>query len=281
MSLPSLKEMLEAGVHFGHETKRWNPKMSSYIFTAKEKIHIIDLEKTEKALKEAADFVRSIGEKGGSIVFLATKKQASEIVKTEAERVGAMYLTTRWLGGLFTNFESVSKTIHKLSELEEKSKDDTYTKREQLMMLKEAEKLTRYIGGVRNLEVLPDAIFIIDSHKEENAVKEARKVGVPIIAVVDTNGDPTIIDYPIPGNDDAIRAISIMAKTIADSYLEGKEMGSRKSEKAENASEKKEEKVEAKEVVQEKPKKKTSKKSENTAEKKESKKTTKAKKEKA
>src|SRR3990167_7742149 len=207
MSLPSLKELLEAGVHFGHETKRWNPKMAGNIFTAKERIHIIDLEKTDEALKKATDFVRQIGQNNGQIIFLATKRQATEIVKNKATRVGAMFLTTRWVGGLFTNFEAVSKTLHKLSELEEKSKDERFTKREQLLMTREIDKLNRYIGGVRYLQKLPEAIFIVDSHKEENAVREAQKTGVKIVAIVDTNGDPTAVDYPIPGNDDAIRAI--------------------------------------------------------------------------
>lgn len=274
---PSLKEMLEAGVHFGHETKRWNPKMASYIFSSKEKIHIIDLEKTEKALAEAVEFVRELGQKNGRIIFLATKKQATEIVKSEAERVGAMYLTTRWLGGLFTNFESVAKTLQKLTELEEKSKDDKYTKREQLMMLKEAEKLTRYIGGVRNMETLPDAIFIVDSRKEENAVAEARKMGVPIVALVDTNADPTKIDFPIPSNDDAIKAINLMVKTIANAYEEGKNLGSKVEKKVEEVAE------EVKEVIAEetenKEKKTTKKAAKKTEEKAATKKTTKSKKE--
>lgn len=291
MSIPSLKELLEAGVHFGHETKRWNPKMAGNIFTAKEKIHIIDLEKTEAALKEAIAFVKQLGETNGQIVFLATKRQASQIVKTEAERVGAMYLATRWVGGLFTNFESVSKTLKKLSDLEEKSKDERYTKREQLLMTREIDKLNRYIGGVRNMEKLPEAIFIVDSHKEENAVAEAKKMGIKIVAIVDTNADPTAVDFPIPGNDDAIRSISILVKAIADAYLEGKEVGEKKEKKTEDKAEPeveakesliKETKTTKKEKVTEEPKKKTVKK---TAEKKEEtekpKKVTKAKKEKA
>ncbi len=270
MSLPSLKELLEAGVHFGHETKRWNPKMASYIFTAKERIHIIDLEKTDAALKKATDFVRQIGQNNGQIVFLATKRQASEIVKNEAIRVGAMYLTTRWVGGLFTNFEAVSKTLTKLTELEEKSKDERYTKREQLLMTREIDKIIRSLGGVRHMQKLPEAIFIVDSHKEVNAILESQKTGVKIVAIVDTNGDPTVVDYPIPGNDDAIRAISILVKTIADSYLEGKEKG----EKIEKVIE--EEKTEggvAAEPVKEKPKKAPAKKAtEKVVEKKEVKK---------
>lgn len=243
MKTPSLKELLEAGVHFGHETKRWNPKMASYIFTAKEKIHILDLEKTDEALKKATEFVKKVGEKNGKIIFLTTKKQATDIVKNEAERVGAMYLTVRWLGGLFTNFETLTKNIKKLTELEENSKNDIYTKREQLLMSREAEKLNRVIGGIRTLEALPDAIFIVDSRKEMNAVLEAKKVGVPIVAIVDTNADPTLIDYPIPGNDDAIKAITILVKTIADSYEEGRQIGA-KTEGGEVEAEKSDEVVE-------------------------------------
>ncbi len=246
-NLPSLKELLEAGVHFGHETKRWNPKMAKYIFTAKEKIHIIDLEKTEKALQEVVDYVQKLGAEGKQIVFLATKRQASEIVKAEAQRSGAMYMTTRWLGGLFTNFEMVNKSLAKMTELEGTSKDDKYTKREQLLMVRALDKLERYVGGIRGMSALPEALFIVDSRKEDNAVKEARKVNVTTIALVDTNADPTVIDYPIPGNDDAIRSISIIVKTIADAYLEGKEMHAKKIAKEEKVEEKKVAKVETKE----------------------------------
>lgn len=243
-NLPSLKELLEAGVHFGHETKRWNPKMAKYIFAAKEKIHIIDLEKTEKALQDAVDYVQKLGSEGKTIVFLATKRQASEIVKTEAQRSGAMYMTTRWLGGLFTNFEMVNKSLAKMTELESTSKDDKYTKREQLLMVRALDKLERYVGGIRGMSALPEALFIVDSRKEDNAVKEAKKVNVTTIALVDTNADPTVIDYPIPGNDDAIRSISIIVKTIADSYLEGKELHAKRLAKEEKAEEAKEDKKE-------------------------------------
>lgn len=254
MSLPSLKELLEAGVHFGHETKRWNPKMAPNIFTAKDRIHIIDLEKTDEALKKATDFVKKLAEDNGQIIFLATKRQAAEIVKGEAQRVGAMYLTTRWVGGLFTNFDSVSKTLTKLTELEEKSKDDRYTKREQLLMTREIDKINRSLGGVRNMQKLPEAIFIVDSHKETNAVAEAKKVGVKIVAIVDTNGDPTEVDLPIPGNDDAIRSIQILVKTIADAYLEGRQVGEKQVVKEEVT----EEKIE--ETTKTKPKEKSAKK---------------------
>jgi len=272
--LPSLKELLEAGVHFGHETKRWNPKMRPYIFTAKEKIHIIDLEKTEEALKKAVEFVKNIGRRNGKIIFLSTKKQATEIVKSEAERVKAIHLTVRWLGGLFTNFETLTKNLKKLADLEENMKNDSYTKREQLLMARKAEKLNRLIGGIRELDTLPDAIFIVDAKKEENAVFEAKKVGVPIVAIVDTNSDPTLIDYPIPGNDDAIKSISILVKTIADAYEEGKNLAAKHEADLPEEKEKKESKAEAN-------KKETKKMSGKKSEKKVSKKTSKEVKKKA
>ncbi|HEY4695104.1 MAG TPA: 30S ribosomal protein S2 [Candidatus Nanoarchaeia archaeon] len=240
--LPSLKELLEAGVHFGHESRRWNPKMAPYIFGTREKIHVIDLEKTEKALEEAVDFVTDLVSKGGTLVMLSTKRQAQEIVKAEAQRVGAFYLTNRWPGGLFTNHDEVAKTVAKMTELEEKSKDETYTKREQLLMVRNLEKIEQTLGGIRGLEGLPDAIFVVDSRKENNAVLEARKMGVKIVAMVDSNSDPTKVDYPIPSNDDAIRSISLIVKTIADAYEEGKGL----AEKKRVADEKKAAKEEAK-----------------------------------
>lgn len=284
METPSLKEMLEAGVHFGHETRRWNPKMHRYIFTAKEKIHIIDLEKTETALKAAVKFVEEIGQRNGKILFLATKRQAADIVYQEAKRVGAYYMTHRWLGGLFTNYDSVSKTIAKLPELEEKAKNETYTKREQLMFSREAEKLENFVGGVREMTELPAAIFIVDSKKEDNAVREARKMGVPIVAIVDSNADPTVVDYPIPGNDDAIRSISILVKTIADAYLQGKEIGEKKSEIKSEKSEEDEKNIKVKKTeeqaeVKVKKEKKASEKLATEKEKKAAKKTAKTKKE--
>ncbi len=222
--LPSLKEMLEAGVHFGHESKRWNPKMAPYIFGTRDKIHVIDLEKTEEALKRAADFIEELAATGGTLVMLATKRQAQEIVRTEAQRVGAYYLTNRWLGGLFTNNEEIAKRLTKMTELEDKSKDDTYTKHEQLLMTRNLEKINDVLAGIRNLQGLPKVLFVVDAKKENNAVLEAQKMGVKIVAMVDTNSDPTKIDYPIPANDDAIRSISVIVKTIADAYEEGKEI---------------------------------------------------------
>ncbi len=226
--LPSLKEMLEAGVHFGHESKRWNPKMAPYIFGTREKIHIVDLEKTEEALKKATDFIEELAARGGSLVMLATKRQAQGIVKDEAQRVGAYYLTNRWLGGLFTNNEEIAKRLTKMDELEGKSKDSTYTKHEQLLMTRNLDKINDVLAGIRNLQGLPDVIFIVDVKKENNAVLEARKMGVKIVAMVDTNSDPTKVDYPIPANDDAIRSISIIVKAIADAFSYGKQIAEKR-----------------------------------------------------
>jgi small subunit ribosomal protein S2 len=230
--LPSLQELLEAGVHFGHQAKRWNPKMSRYIFAARDGIHVIDLENTENLLKKAAEFVKEVGSQGGLILFISTKKQVADIVRTEAQRVGALYLTSRWFGGLLTNFDEVKKTIDKLPNLEEELKENTsLKKREQLLIQREITKLERFLGGVRGLDKLPNAIFIVDSRREENAVREAKKLGIPIIALVDTNADPTFIDYPIPANDDAMRSVALLTKAIADSYQEGLELFAKKSEK--------------------------------------------------
>lgn len=233
IKIPTLTQLLEAGVHFGHQSRRWNPKMKKYIFSTQSGIHVIDLEKTESGLKEATRVVKEIAQGGGNIVFLATKKQTAEIVKTEAEKVGAMYLTHRWLGGLLTNFDAVRKTIDKLPKLEEKlaDKDSGFTKKEQLLIKRDIDKLIRFIGGIRTLEKLPDALFIIDARKEDNAVREANKMNIPVIALVDTNADPTKIDYPIPANDDAIKSVSLLAATIAEAYREGHGIWEKKSAK--------------------------------------------------
>lgn len=210
--------------------------MTPYIFTSKEGIHIIDLEKTEKLLKEAAEFLKEVAARGGSVIFVATKKQGAEIVKGEAERAGAMHLTHRWVGGLLTNWESVQKTILKLPRLEEElreAKEKDLTKKEQLLIQREIDKLTTFIGGIRNLERRPDTLFVVDSRKEANAVAEANKMGVPVIAVVDTNADPTKVTYPIPANDDAIKSISIIVKAMADSYEEGRKLWEKKELKRE------------------------------------------------
>jgi len=245
MKQPSINELLEAGSHFGHQSRRWNPKMAPYIFASREGTHIIDLEKTEKMLAEATDFLKEVASKGGTIIFLATKKQAAETIKQEAERSGAMYLNHRWVGGLLTNWESVQKTIHKLPDLEEKlkeAKEQGLTKREQVMIQKEIDKLTQFVGGIRKLKKKPDALFIVDSRKEDNAVREARKTEVPIVAIVDTNADPTKVDYPIPANDDAIKSISILVKAAADAVEEGLRVWEKKEAKEKAKAAKEEEK---------------------------------------
>ena len=231
VKIPSLKELLEAGVHFGHQARRWNPKMKRYIFTQQSGIHVIDLEKTHEQIKEAARFVKETASNGGRVIFLATKKQTADIVKREASRAGAMHLTHRWLGGLMTNFDSVKKNLEKLPVLEEKLKDESLklTKKEQLLIQREIDKLTRFIGGLRELDKLPDALVIVDSRKEENAVREANKMSVPIVALVDTNADPTQVDYPIAANDDAIKSVTLIVKTLADAYEEGQRIREKKS----------------------------------------------------
>lgn len=208
--------------------------MKPYIFTVASGIHVIDLEQTENALKKAALFVKEVASGGGSVVFLATKKQTAEIVKAEAQRVGAMYLTHRWLGGLLTNFDSVKKNIKKLPKLEEElaDKESGLTKKEQLLLQREINKLERILGGIRELERLPDALFVVDSRKEDNAVREANKMGIPVVALVDTNADPTKVDYPIPANDDAIKSVSLLVKGIANAYGEGRKIWEKKEEKA-------------------------------------------------
>ena len=237
--LPKIEELLDAGVHYGHQVKRWNPKMSQYIFTQKSGIHVIDLEKTEAQIEVAVDFIKNLASSGGTLLFLATKKQAAEIVNEEAQKAGAKYLTVRWLGGLLTNFEAVRKTIDKFDHIEEKLKEkENYTKREQLLMQKELTKLERVLGGIRDLNKLPDAMFIVDARKEDNAVREANKMGVPIVALVDTNGDPTKVDYPIAANDDSIKSIMLLVTTIAQAYAEGRKIWEKKEAKQAKSMEK-------------------------------------------
>jgi len=233
-TFPSMEQLLEAGVHFGHQVRRWNPKMSVYIFGAREGVHVIDLGKTVEKLTEACDFVKKLGENGGTLVFLGSKKQARSIIIEEAERCGAMYIAERWIGGLVTNFEQTSKNIKKLRDLKSKKEAGEFkdrTKREQLLVDREIAKLTRFYGGVESLEKLPGAIFVVDVRREENACREAAKKGVPVVAICDTNADLFLVDYPIPGNDDAIKAIKIITGAIADSYLEGRQKYEKKSDK--------------------------------------------------
>ncbi|MDP2929279.1 MAG: 30S ribosomal protein S2 [Candidatus Omnitrophota bacterium] len=221
-----MKSLLEAGVHFGHETKRWNPKMKKYIFGEKNKIYIIDLEKTQTALLKACDFLSKIASEGGSILFVGTKKQAQEIVKEEALRCGMFYVNQRWLGGMLTNFQTIKKSIKRLEDIESMREDgrfDKISKKEASQLNKEAFKLNKNLEGIRAMGKPPKAMFIIDSKKEDIAVKEARNMHIPIVALVDTNCDPDVIDYPIPGNDDAIRSIKLMMSIIADSVLKGRQ----------------------------------------------------------
>lgn len=229
--IPTMKELLEAGSHFGHEAKRWNPKMSQYIFTQRANIHVIDLEKTEKMLKEAVDFIVAEVGNGSEIVFLATKKQAQEFTREQAIRSGAMHMTHRWVGGLFTNFDSIRKTIDRFKEAAENratAAQRGLTKKERLLLDRHLVKVERVFGGVKDMNKLPGIMFVVDSKKELNGVLEARKMGVKIVAITDTNSDPTLVDYPIPANDDAIKSIQLIVTTIADAVAEGKQMAEKR-----------------------------------------------------
>jgi len=221
----TMRQMLEAGVHFGHQTRYWNPKMGPYIFGARGKIHIINLEKTVPLFSDAMNFISAIAQKRGMILFVGTKRSARDAVKEEAERCGMPYMTQRWLGGTLTNFATVKKSVGRLKELEAAETDGTFeklVKHEVLGLRREREKLLASLGGIKEMNRLPDALFVIDIGHEDIAVKEARKLGIPVIAVVDTNYDPALVDYPIPGNDDAIRAVQLYARAAADAVLEGK-----------------------------------------------------------
>jgi len=222
-----MKSLLEAGVHFGHETKRWNPKMKKYIFGEKNKIYIIDLEKTQSAILKACDFLGKVASEGGNILFVGTKKQAQEIVKEEASRCGMFYVNQRWLGGMLTNFQTIKKSIKRLEDIEAMREDgrfDKISKKEVSQLNKEAFKLNKNLEGIRAMGKTPKAMFVIDSKKEDIAVKEARKIGIPIVALVDTNCDPDVIDYPIPGNDDAIRSLKLIISLVADSVIHGRQV---------------------------------------------------------
>ncbi len=221
-----MKQLLEAGVHFGHHTRRWNPKMAEYIFTERNGIYIIDLQKTVKKLDEAYNFVRDVAAEGGDILFVGTKKQAQESIKEEAERVGMYYVNARWLGGMLTNFTTIKTRIERLAQLRKMEEDGTFDllpKKEVVKLNLEIERLEKYLGGIKNMKKLPKAIFIVDPRKERNAVAEARKLNIPIVAIVDTNCDPDEIDYVIPGNDDAIRAVKLIAGAMANAVLEGRQ----------------------------------------------------------
>ena len=221
-----MKQLLEAGVHFGHQTRRWNPKMAAYIYCERNGIYIIDLQKTVKKLEEAYNFVRTLAENGQTILFVGTKKQAADAVKEEASRVGMYYVNARWLGGMLTNFKTMRTRIDRLAQLKKMQEDGTFDmlpKKEVMKLLGEMEKLEKYLGGVKEMKKLPGALFVVDPRKEHNAIAEARKLHIPIVAIVDTNCDPDEIDYVIPANDDAIRAIRLIASTMANAVQEGRQ----------------------------------------------------------
>ena len=226
MAVVSMKQLLEAGVHFGHQTRRWNPKMAEYIYMERNGIYIIDLQKTVKKLEEAYNFVRTLAENGESILFVGTKKQAQDAVREEAARVGMFYVNARWLGGMLTNFKTIRSRIDRLAQLKQMQEDGTFDmlpKKEVIKLTGEINKLEKYLGGVKDMKKLPGALFVIDPRKEHNAIAEARKLGIPIVAIVDTNCDPDEVDYVIPGNDDAIRAIRLITATIANAVQEGRQ----------------------------------------------------------
>ena len=239
MGVVSMKQLLEAGVHFGHQTRRWNPKMAEYIFTERNGIYIIDLQKTVKKVEEAYMFVRDASLEGGNVLFVGTKKQAQDAIKEEAIRAGMYYVNVRWLGGMITKFKTIKRSIQKLNNLTKMSEDGTFDllpKKEVAALQKEMADLERNLGGIKDMKGLPAAIFVVDPKKEKNAVDEARKLGIPVVAIVDTNCDPDEVDYVIPGNDDAIRAIKLIAGTLADAIIEGKQ-GEQLTDSSENAEE--------------------------------------------
>ena len=226
MAVVSMKQLLEAGVHFGHQTRRWNPKMAPYIYTERNGIYIIDLQKTVKKLEEAYTFVREMSANGGNLLFVGTKKQAQDAIKEEAIRCGGYYVNARWLGGMLTNFRTMRTRIDRLAQLRKMEADGTFAmlpKKEVIKHQGEIEKLEKYLGGVKEMKKLPAALFIVDPRKERNAIAEAKKLNIPIVAIVDTNCDPEEIDYVIPGNDDAIRAIRLIAAAMASGVIEGRQ----------------------------------------------------------
>ena len=263
MSIPTMQQMLEAGVHFGHQEKRWNPKMRRYIFMARNGIHIIDLKKTRQLLEEAANLVSKTVASGKSVLFVSTKKQGREVVREQAERCGQYYMTERWLGGTLTNYRTVFRSIERLKALEKSEKEGfppNLTKREILQRTRELARLRKYLSGIRNMKGMPGVVIVVDIKNEQIAVREARKLGIPCVGLLDTNCDPTEVDYPIPGNDDAIKSISLIVSTLADYALlarEGKDSGAEKPEKAEEKASKKKA-TEEKAAEEKAPKKKAS-----------------------
>ena len=232
-----MKELLEAGVHFGHQVRKWNPKMRPYIYTARDGVHVLDLAQTVTKLGEAFEFVKELGQSNKTIIFIGTKKQAAGIIEEEARRCEAMWVSHRWIGGTLTNWDQVQKNIKKLADLKSKLASGYYTdrtKKELLLMQREVNRLEMMYGGLEKLNRLPDAVFVVDCQKEDNAVREAKKMGVPIVAICDTNCDPEALDFPIPGNDDAVKAIRLITKAMADAYLEGRQLGEKQAKVAES-----------------------------------------------
>ena len=226
MSVISMKQLLEAGVHFGHQTRRWNPKMSRFIFTERNGIYIIDLQKTVKKVEEAYKFVKEVAETGKPILFVGTKKQAQEAIKEEAERCGMFYVNERWLGGMLTNYKTIQTRIKKLRELEKMEEEGVFNvlpKKEVIKLNAEKEKLEKYLGGIKDMPELPGAIFVVDPRKENIAIQEAHRLGIPVVGIVDTNCDPDELDFPIPGNDDAIRAVKLITGAMATAVIEGRQ----------------------------------------------------------
>ncbi|QNU68866.1 30S ribosomal protein S2 [Ruminiclostridium herbifermentans] len=226
MAVISMKQLLEAGVHFGHQTRRWNPKMAEYIFTERNGIYIIDLQKTVKKVDDAYFFIREVAMAGQDVLFVGTKKQAQDSIKEEAERSGQFFVNNRWLGGMLTNFKTIRKRIDRLNELNAMEADGTFEvlpKKEVIKLKKEMEDLEKNLGGIKNLKKIPGAMFVVDPRKERNAILEAKKLGIPVVAIVDTNCDPDEVDFVIPGNDDAIRAVKLIAAKIADAIIEGRQ----------------------------------------------------------
>ena len=237
MAVVSMKQLLEAGVHFGHQTRRWNPKMAKYIFTERNGIYIIDLQKTVRKVDEAYNFLRSLAEEGKSVLFVGTKKQAQEAVKEEATKADMFYVNERWLGGMLTNYQTIQKRIRRLKDLERMEEDGTFdvlTKKEVLQLRHEMMKLEKFLGGIKEMNRLPGALFVVDPRKERIAVAEARKLNIPIVAIVDTNCDPDEIDYVIPGNDDAIRAVRLLTSAMASAVVEGRQGQSGAGEEAQD-----------------------------------------------
>ena len=226
MAVVSMKQLLEAGVHFGHQTRRWNPKMAAYIYTERNGIYIIDLQKTVKKLEEAYNFVRSLAQDGKSVLFVGTKKQAQDAIREEATRCNMFYVNSRWLGGMMTNFKTMRGRVDRMNQLKKMAEDGTFDmlpKKEVIKLMHEQEKLEKYLGGVKDMKTLPGAIFVVDPRKEHNAIAEARKLHIPVVAIVDPNCDPDEVDYVIPGNDDAIRAIRLISGVMANAVTEGRQ----------------------------------------------------------